>query len=116
MNRLRSYLIGLFIGIAGFASAQNLVPFFQGPVDPAQMQSYLNTLVNVVNNEVAGYLTFGNPNENGALALNSANSFAANGSVGTSVTSLGPTGSHTTIQEWLIVYDNNGTKRWAPLY
>ena len=45
-----------------------------------------------------------------------AGTFTANGSVGTTVTSLGPTGSHTTIQEWLTVTDASGTVRYIPAY
>lgn len=52
----------------------------------------------------------------GAGPLGQAANFAANGAVATTVTSLGPTGSHTTIQEWLIVFDAAGTKRWIPMY
>ncbi len=40
----------------------------------------------------------------------------ANGSVATTVTSLGPTGSHTTIQEWLTFLNSAGTQRWIPCY
>lgn len=43
-------------------------------------------------------------------------SFVANGAVATTVTSLGPTGSHTTIQEWLTVQDSSGVQRWIPAY
>lgn len=41
--------------------------------------------------------------------------FAANGSVATTMTSLGPTGSHTTVQEWMTV-NHGGTTRYIPLY
>lgn len=42
--------------------------------------------------------------------------FVANGSVATTMTSLGPTGSHTTIQKWLTVVDNTGTVVYIPCY
>lgn len=42
-------------------------------------------------------------------------SFAANGSVATVLGSLGPVGSHTTVQEWMQVA-HNGTTRWIPLF
>lgn len=45
-----------------------------------------------------------------------AGSFSANGSVATTVTSLGPTGSHTTIQTWLTIVDSGGTTRYIPCY
>jgi hypothetical protein len=40
----------------------------------------------------------------------------ANGSVATTMSSLGPTGSHTTVQEWLTVKNAAGTTRYIPLY
>lgn len=50
------------------------------------------------------------------LRVNSTGMVAANGAVATTVTSLGPTGSHTTIQEWMVVIDQAGTTRWIPMY
>ena len=41
---------------------------------------------------------------------------AANGSVATALTSLGPTGSHTTVQEWLVVKGTGGATRWVPCF
>jgi hypothetical protein len=52
----------------------------------------------------------------GVWKFASANSFSANGSVATSVTSLGPAGSHTTIQEWLTIQNASGTVRYIPCY
>lgn len=52
----------------------------------------------------------------GVFQFASAGSFTANGSVATSVTSLGPTGSHTTIQEWLTIQNASGTTRYIPCY
>lgn len=42
-------------------------------------------------------------------------STTANGTVATAMSSLGPTGSHTTIQEWLTI-DINGTTRYIPCF
>lgn len=42
--------------------------------------------------------------------------FAANGSVATTMTSLGPAGSHTTVQEWFKITDASGTVRYIPAY
>lgn len=50
------------------------------------------------------------------LKFGSSGMFAANGAVATTVTSLGPTGSHTTIQGWTTFFDNAGTQRWQPYY
>ena len=58
-----------------------------------------------------------------ALVLNSSGvvkfgspSFTANGSVATAMSSLGPTGSHATIQEWLTIQDSGGTVRYIPCF
>jgi hypothetical protein len=52
----------------------------------------------------------------GVIKFASAASFSANGSVATTMTSLGPTGSHTTIQTWLTIQDSGGTTRYIPCY
>lgn len=52
----------------------------------------------------------------GVVRFNNVGSFTANGTVATSVTSLGPTGSRTTIQKWLAIKDNGGNPFWIPLY
>lgn len=46
----------------------------------------------------------------------SAGNFTANGSVGTSMSSLGPTGSHTTIQKWLTITDNAGNTGYIAVF
>lgn len=62
---------------------------------------------------------------NGDLGLNSqtgfieflnANSFSATGAISTALTALGPTGSHTTVQTWLVIKDNGGVKRYVPCF
>lgn len=42
--------------------------------------------------------------------------FTANGAVATGLTSVGPTGSHTTVQEWLQVKNSSGTVRYIPAF
>lgn len=42
--------------------------------------------------------------------------FQANGSVATAMSSLGPTGSHTTIQEWLKITNASGVTRYIPCF
>jgi hypothetical protein len=41
---------------------------------------------------------------------------AVNGSVATALTSVGPTGSHTAVQEWLVIQNPSGTARYIPLF
>jgi hypothetical protein len=52
----------------------------------------------------------------GLVKFNGAAHFTANGSVATTMTSLGPTGSHTTVQEWLTILDATGVVRYIPCY
>lgn len=40
----------------------------------------------------------------------------ANGSVATALSSVGPSGSHTTVQEWLVIQNSAGTARYIPLF
>ncbi|MEI9414729.1 hypothetical protein [Mesorhizobium sp. Cs1321R2N1] len=42
--------------------------------------------------------------------------FAANGTVATVLGSLGPTGSHTTVQEWHAFKNSAGVTRWVPCF
>lgn len=55
-------------------------------------------------------------NPNGGAVKFGSGAFSANASVVTTMTSLGPTGSHTTIQEWLTVTNASGVARYIPAY
>jgi hypothetical protein len=52
----------------------------------------------------------------GLVQFGSAGSFSANGAVATALTSVGPVGSHTTVQTWLTIVDNGGVTRWIPCF
>jgi hypothetical protein len=54
--------------------------------------------------------------DSGVMQFNGAAAIAANGTVATTMTSLGPTGSHTTIQEWLTYLNPSGVTRYIPAY
>lgn len=41
---------------------------------------------------------------------------AANGVVATALSSVGPTGSHTTVQEWMLVTGTGAAARWIPMF
>jgi hypothetical protein len=41
---------------------------------------------------------------------------AANGAVATALTSVGPAGAHTTVQEWFVVKNAAGTLRYIPAF
>lgn len=52
----------------------------------------------------------------GILKFINASHITANGTVATTITSLGPAGSHTTIQEWLTIKNSAGVVRYIPCY
>lgn len=52
----------------------------------------------------------------GVMKMTGAGAIVANGAVATTMTSLGPIGSHTTVQEWLVIQNSSGTVRWIPCY
>jgi len=45
-----------------------------------------------------------------------ASQMTANGSVVTAMSNVGPAGSHTTIQEWLVIQNSSGTVRYIPCF
>lgn len=55
-------------------------------------------------------------NGSGGKIQTGSGTWTANGSVATSLTSLGPVGSHTTVQEWLTFNDAAGTVRYIPAF
>ena len=121
MRRLRN---GFVIGL-GFLGAVLLIPLVGAAalstlntgngVFPADFAD-INFHITQLNNEIANSVTFGNAGETGQMAITNAAGIAANGSVATAMSSVGPTGSHTTPQEWLVVINPAGTLRWAPLF
>lgn len=56
------------------------------------------------------------PKGTGVVRFNNASSFTANNTVATVLGSLGPTGSHTTVQEWFTVKNSSGTVRYIPAF
>lgn len=56
------------------------------------------------------------PKGTGSLQVGTTGAMAANGTVATVLGSLGPTGSNTTVQEWLKVKNSAGTVRYIPCW
>lgn len=56
------------------------------------------------------------PKGTGVLKVGNASSFSANGAVATVLGSIGPTGSHTTVQKWLTIKDNGATVGYLPVF
>lgn len=52
----------------------------------------------------------------GNIKYTNAANFSANGAVATSLGSIGPTGSHTTVQKWLTIVDNTGATLYVPAF
>lgn len=79
-------------------------------------QSILASLTNIplllkVNNTTSvELLTAGN------VKFNNAASFSANASVATVLGSIGPVGSHTTVQKWLTIVDSGGATLYIPAF
>lgn len=64
-----------------------------------------------LNAKGAGQIALGS-----AVHFNSSGSFSANASVATVLGSVGPVGSHTTVQKWLTFSDNGGVTRYVPCF
>lgn len=114
MQTLFAAALGVIIGSAGVSNAA--ISLLTGPQDPSQLLRLFNSLITDVNTNVTTYLTMGTSGELGELAFSKAATFAANETVATSLTSVGPVGSHTTVQKWLTVVDQSGNILYAPLF
>ena len=125
---LKKFRNGLVAGL-GFIAAVALIPTgfaaistYTGtsgsnPIQgiPATMVDF-NTLIGAINASLGSYLSFNTAGSVGEINLTNSASFIANGSVATAMSSVGPLGSHTTIQEWLVVLDNNGKAVYVPAF
>lgn len=78
------------------------------------MKDSSGTLRNLINCNSGNYVTVGGGSE--AFQFGGSSMFIANGSVATSLGSVGPVGSHTTVQEWLSFADSSGTQRYVPCF
>lgn len=56
------------------------------------------------------------PKGTGLFQIGNSGSFAANASVATVLGSVGPSGSHTTVQKWLAIKDSGGTTGYIPVF
>jgi len=117
------FAIGLMVAIAsvGIVNATGL-SLLSGPQPAGDIVSILNTLINNINVccSAGGTGTISSALDvsgvSGQVRFKGSENWAANGSTATTVTSLGPTGSHTTIQRWLTVRDDSGVLRYIPTY
>jgi hypothetical protein len=127
-SALRRFFSGMIVG-AGMIAAVAMVPYgyaafqtFTGVggsfpmVGPTANFADFNNMITNMNNEVGSFLQFGVAGDPGEPQFLNAASFAANGTVATAMSSLGPPGSHTTVQKWLLVIDQAGAQFFAPLF
>lgn len=114
MRHLRSFLFGFAMLLTGGAMAMGVATFGGPgqPQDPGQLFNYLNQMVTQMNGIVCLYSC----TNTGEAQFVSSQSWATNGVVATAMTSLGPVGSHTTVQQWLVVANPAGTVRFIPAF
>ena len=121
--------LGLLATVAGVPLAYSAaLTLFTGPCYPVNgttcnpinfppVLGDIDTIITSINSSIAQWLTLNaSTAEAGELAFSSPNAFAANGNVATAMSSVGPTGSHTTIQKWLAIIDNTGAAGWIPIF
>ena len=115
LYRLLGAALATLVPAAAFAIWLNPITV---PTPASDLQYILNAyIIAPINNELGNYINFQPAGLNpGELQLNSATSFAQNGTVATAMSSLGPVGSHTTVQKWLLVVDQSGNSFYAPLF
>jgi hypothetical protein len=87
------------------------IPPITTPTDPSQT---IPKLISWINTYLGNLLSLSA--NTGELQFSATQSWAVNSNVATTMTSLGPQGSHTTVQEWLVVVDSVGTVRYIPAY
>ena len=119
--------LGLLATVAGVPLAYSAaLTLFTGPCYPVNgttcnpinfppVLGDIDSIITSINSSIAQWLTLNaSTAESGELAFSSPNATAPNGSVATVMSSAGPVGSHTAIQEWLVWVDSAGAVRYSP--
>lgn len=114
-------VLGLFLVVAANAAAPQLLTgpcqtpngTTCNPVSQPQNLGDYNAIIQEIWSWASNFLIFNSVGEPQFLG---ASAFAANGTVATTMTSLGPVGAHTTVQEWMAVIDTAGTRVFIPCY
>ena len=101
---------GLFSQTVSGASGNWLFQMHQATGDFLWQTTTSDTTMMTLTN--AGVLTMG---ASATIQL-AAGTLAANNTVATVLGSLGPTGAHTTVQEWMLVKGTSGASRWIPMF
>jgi hypothetical protein len=103
---ISSGLVGLFLGGALSLGVMAVAAPITGPVDPG-------SIVANINRYILNWMGFTN---DGELTLAGGNAFAPLGVVATAMSSVGPVGSHTTVQRWMVVINAAGTVGFVPVF
>ena len=118
IRTMAAALVLFLVVTAGYAA----IPLFTGPSGsnlinfPAVLYD-LNAAIQAINAAIGNFLNFNTAGEPGELAINSTTAWAANGSVATSVTSVGPVGASTTVRRWLQIVDpSSGNIYYLPAF
>jgi hypothetical protein len=125
---LNRFVNGIFVGLGLLAAVALAPPAFSAlsyytgtgganPIQgiPATMVDF-NNLINSLNSQWFNFATMANANDPGEPQFLNSISFAQNATVATALTSVGPVGSHTTVQKWLTILDNNGAVGFIPVF
>lgn len=116
--------LGLGLGIMSLPAGYAAIPLFTGVSSPNPIQGVPATLpdfqttINNINGQIANWVTFngGAPLQPGIMELLAQAATVGNGSVATAMSSVGPSGSHTTVQEWMVVVTVLGNTRYIPMF
>lgn len=126
-----SAALGVNLGRVGGPAFRKGIVFFAGSLDTALGQGGQGPFLEAADGMSQRWLKsdgttiaeiWATSSLNGLLLYGSNVQFAhsanwvANGAVATSLTGVGPTGSHTTVQEWFTIIDNAGTRRYIPAF
>lgn len=110
--------LGFLLAVALVPGAMALQPFTgtsgTNPI-AGTVPGVMPDLNNIINQIAMNFAATTNSNA-GEPQFTSASAFAQNATVATAMSSVGPVGSHTTVQEWLVIVNASGTLRYAPLF
>lgn len=101
-----------FLGTSSVQFSLNGVGVFYADASQVLMGAVTNVPVSILVNNAAVLIA----QTAGTVKFNNAASFSANGAVATVLGSIGPTGSHTTVQTWFTIVDSGGTTRYIPAF
>jgi hypothetical protein len=106
MKNWRSALVGFVAGIFVTMGSLGVAAPITGPLSFPDFAKAVN----------ATFLTWFGFVSQGELTLSGPNAFAPLGTVATAMSSLGPVGSHTTVQRWMVVINPGGTVGFVPVF